>query len=128
MERRNRVEQGKHPCLAQRVQDRVHAQDGQLAETADFVEFLVLVDSDPNASRLTRDGHQRARIRISRVLDQACREVPIQGGINFLGQNWVDRVGPGSDWRATFRDRNLERHQRAGTKIRLGRGKTSPKL
>ena len=50
MERRNQVEQGKHPSLAQGVQGLVHARDGQLAEAADLVEFLV-VDSDPNALR-----------------------------------------------------------------------------
>ena len=31
-------------------------------------------------------------------------------------------MGPGSDRRASFRDRNLERHQEAGTKLRLGLG------
>ena len=94
--RRKQVEQGKHPSLAQRVQNLIHAWDGQLAEAADLVEFLV-VDSDPNASRLLRDDHQRARIRRSRVLDQACRQVLVQGGVDFLGQNWADPMGPGSD-------------------------------
>ena len=51
MERRNQVEQGKHPSLAQRVQDLVRAGDGQLAEATDLVEFLV-IDSAPNASSL----------------------------------------------------------------------------
>ena len=59
MERRNQVEHGKHPFLAQTVQDLVHARDGQLVEAADVVEVLV-VDGDPNASRLLRDDHQRA--------------------------------------------------------------------
>ena len=104
MERRNQVEQGKHPSLAQRVQNLVHARDGQLAEAVDLVELLV-VNSDPYASRLLRDGHQRARIRRGRVLDQASREVLVQGGVDSFGQNWFDPVGPGSDRRATFQDR-----------------------
>ena len=104
MERRNEVEEGKHPSLAQRVQDLVHARDGQPAEAADVVEFPV-VDGDPNASRLLQDDHQRAQMRRGRVLDQASREVLVQGGVNFLGQNRVDEVGPGSDRRATFQDR-----------------------
>ena len=77
MERRKQVEQGKHPTLAQRVQDLVHAGDRQLTEAADLVKFLV-VDVDPNASTLLRDGHQRVRIRRARVLDRAGREVLIQ--------------------------------------------------
>ena len=124
MERRNQVEQGKHSFLAQRVQDLVHAGEGQLAEAAELVEFLV-ADSDPNTSRLLQDDHQRARIRRGRVLDEACREVMVQGGANFLSQNSVDPVGPGSDMCSTFRDRNLERHQ-GGTQICLGlRGNVS---
>ena len=42
---------GKTPVPCRRVQDLVHAGDEQLAEAADLVEFVV-VDSDPNASRL----------------------------------------------------------------------------
>ena len=63
------------------------------------------------------------------MLDQACREVLVQGGVNFLGHNGVDPVGPGSDRCATFRDRNLERHhQEAGTKIRLRLGENVRKI
>ena len=90
-----------------------------LAEAADLVEFLV-VDGDPDASRPLRDDHKRAQIWSCRVLDQACCEVLVQGGLNFLGQNRVDATGPRSDRRATFRDQNLERHQEEGTKIFLG--------
>ena len=89
--------------------------DGQLVEGADLFQFLV-VNGDPNASRLLWDGHQRARIRGGRVLDQACREVLVQGGANFIGQDRVDPMRPESDRRATFRERNLERHQGAGPK------------
>ena len=53
MERRNEVEQGKHPSLAQIVQNLVHARDGQLVEVADLAEFLV-VDRYLSASRLLR--------------------------------------------------------------------------
>ena len=109
MEQKNQIEQGKHPFLAQRVQDLVHTGDGKLA-AASLVEFLV-VDDSPNASRLRRDDHQQARLRRGRVLDQACREVLVQESVDFLGQNWVDPVVPGSDRRAAFRDRSLERHQ-----------------
>ena len=94
MERGNQVEQGKHQSLAQRIQYLVHAQDGQLAEAAELVELLV-VDRDPNASRLPPDDHQRARLQRGRVLDEACRQVLVQGGDDFLGQNWAG---------ATFRD------------------------
>ena len=59
MERRNQLEQGKHPSLAQRVQVLVYTGDGQLSEAANLVEFLV-VAGDPNASRPLRDDHQRA--------------------------------------------------------------------
>ena len=110
MEGRNQVEQGKHISLAQRVQDLVHARDGQVAEATDEVEVLV-VDGDPNAFRLLRNDHQRAPIQRSRVLDKACREVLVQGGVNSLGQRRVDPVRPESDRCATFRDRNLERHK-----------------
>ena len=53
------------------------------------------------------------------MLNQACREVLVEGGVNFLGQNGVDPVGPGSDRRASFRDPNLERHHGTGTRARL---------
>ena len=85
MERRNQIEEGKHPCLVQRVQNLGHARNGQLAEAADLVEVLI-VDRDPNASRLLRDDHQRSRVRRGRVLDQACSQVLVQGGVNFLGE------------------------------------------
>ena len=62
------------------------------------------------------------------MLDQACRQVLVQGGVDFLGQNWVDPMGLGSDKRVTFRDRNLERHQGARTKIRLGLGENVTKI
>ena len=94
MELRNQVEQEKHPSFAQKVQDLVHARDKKLAETADLVEFLV-VDNDGKVSRLLRDDHQRDRRGRGRVLDldQAYREVMVQGGVHFLGQNWVDLAG-----------------------------------
>ena len=60
--------------------------------------------------------------------DQACRGVLVHGGVNFLGQNGVHPVGPGSDSCATFRERNLERHQGVGTKIRLGLGENVRKI
>ena len=120
MERRNQVEQGRHPFRAQRVQDLVHAGGGQLAHAADLVEFLV-VDGDPDASRLTLDDHQRARIRRGRLLNLVCRDVLAQGGVKFHGKYWVDPVGPGFDGRAILRD-HLERHQGAATKLRLGLG------
>ena len=119
MERRNQVEQRKHPSLAQRVQDLLNARDGQLAEAADFVNFFV-VDGDRNASRLLRDDHQRARLRRGKVLDQACRGVLVEGDVDIVGQHWVDQVEPGSVRHATFRDRTIERHQGARTNIRLG--------
>ena len=126
MERSNQVEQEKHWSLAQRGQNLVHARDGQLAEAADLVEFLV-VDRDPSASRFRRDDHQPARVRRGRVLGQTCRQVLVQGGVDFLGQNLVDPMGPGSDGRAAFRDRIFEKHQGTRTKIRLGFGKMSAK-
>ena len=126
MEQKNQIEQGKHPFLAQRVQDLVHTGDGKLA-AASLVEFLV-VDDSPNASRLRRDDHQQARLRRGRVLDQPCREVPVQSGVNFLGQDGVDALGPGSDRCATLRGRNLEKHQGEGTKIRLGLGENVSRI
>ena len=48
---RNHVEQRNHPSLAKRVQDLVHAGDGQLTEDADLFDFLT-VDRDPDAVRL----------------------------------------------------------------------------
>ena len=62
------------------------------------------------------------------MLDQVCRQVKVQGGVDFIGQNWVDPMGPGSDGRANFRDRNLERHQGTRTKIRLGLGRNISKI
>ena len=58
VERRNQVEQGKHPSLAQRVQNLVHARDGQLAEAADLVEFLVVdnVRTPPDFFGITTSG------------------------------------------------------------------------
>ena len=126
VERSNQVEQEKHSSLAQRGQNLVHARDGQLAEAADLVEFLV-VDRDPSASRFRREDHQPARVPRGRVLDQACRQVLVQGGVDFLGQNRVDLMEPGSDGRATFWDRNLERHQGTRTKrlLRLEKNVTT---
>ena len=119
MGRRNQIDQGKHPSLAQRVQDLVHAGNVQLAEATYLVEFLV-VGGDPNASRLLWDYHQRARIRRGRLLDQVRHEVLIQGGVNFLSQSRFDPVGPRSGRRASFQHINPERHLEAGTKICLG--------
>ena len=62
------------------------------------------------------------------MLDQAFRQVLVQGGVYFLGQNGVDPMGPGSDGRATFRERNLERNQGTRTKIRLGLGKNASEI
>ena len=84
MEQKKQVEQRKHPSPAQRVQDLVHAGDGQLAEAADTVEVLV-IDGDSNASGRLLDDPQRARILRGRVLDQACREV---------GSGWRQRLWP----------------------------------
>ena len=39
-----------------------------------------------------------------------------------MSQSWVHPVGTGSARRVTLRNRNLERHQGVGTKIRLGIG------
>ena len=126
MGRRNQIDQGKHPSLAQRVQDLVHAGNVQLAEATYLVEFLV-VGGDPNASRLLWDYHQRARIRRGRLLDQVRHEVLIQGGVNSFGQVRLDAVGAGNDRRATFRERNLESHQGAGSKIDLRIGENVSK-
>ena len=62
------------------------------------------------------------------MLDQSCSQVLVQGGVDFLGPNWLDPMGPGRDWRATFRDRNLERHQGTRTKTRLGFGNNASKI
>ena len=59
-------------------------------------------------------------MRRGRVLDQAGRQVLVQGGLHFLGHDGIDAERPGLDRSASFRDRNHEGHQRAGTKIRLG--------
>ena len=126
MERRNQVEQG-IPSLTERVQDLAHAGDGQLAEADDVVEFVV-VDGDPNAPIFLWDDHERARTWRGRVLDQTCRELLVQSSVNFPGQNMVDPVGTGSDRRAIMWDRSLERHQGAGTKIRLGLGENVRKI
>ena len=67
MERINQIERGKHPFFAQGVQAPVHAGDGKVADAATLLESLV-VNGDPNA-----------RILGGRVLDQACREVLLQG-------------------------------------------------
>ena len=64
IEQRNQVEQEKHPFFARILQDLVHTGNGQLAEAADLVQFLV-VDSDPNASRRLRDDHQRSNTETS---------------------------------------------------------------
>ena len=45
---RSKSEEKKKASRPFRVQDLAHAGDGQLAEAADLVEFLV-VDGDPNA-------------------------------------------------------------------------------
>ena len=83
--------------------DLIYAGDRQLVEAADRVEFLV-VRRDQNASRLLRDGHQWARVRRGRVLDQADREVLVQGRVNIFCQNTVDAVWSGRDGRVTSRD------------------------
>ena len=62
------------------------------------------------------------------MLDQAYSEVLVQSGVDFLGQNWVDPMGPGRYRHATFRDLILDRHQRGGTNIRLGLGANVSKI
>ena len=74
MERRNQVEQGTRQSLSQKVQDLVHVRDRQLAEAVNLVTFVV-VDGDPNDSRLLGDDYRWARMWRGRVLDQACHEV-----------------------------------------------------
>ena len=54
------------------------------------------------------------------MLDEACRDVLAQGGLHFLGQDGLDAVRPGRYRSPSFLDRNHERHQGAGTKVRLG--------
>ena len=44
-------------------------------------------------------------------MDQACREVQVQGDVNFRGHNRVDAVWSGSDRRDTFRDSSCRRRQ-----------------
>ena len=126
MKRTNHVEQRKHPSLARRVQNLVHARDGQLTEAADLAEFLV-VDSYSNASRLVRNDHQRARIWKGRVLNSACPQLVIEGGVDLLDRSWVDPMGLWSDGRAIFLDRNLDKHQGVRTQNRHGLEKTSAK-
>ena len=41
VERRDQIEEGKHPSLPQGIEDLVHARNRQLAEAADLVEFFV---------------------------------------------------------------------------------------
>ena len=53
------------------------------------------------------------------MLDQAGREVLVQVGLHFLGQDGVDAMRPGPDRSSSFLDRNDEGHQRAGTKPRV---------
>lgn len=48
------------------------------------------------------------------MLDQIRREVLVQGGAGFLGQNGVDALRPGSGRRAALRDPNLERYEGVG--------------
>ena len=62
------------------------------------------------------------------MLDQVCREVLVQGGVDFLDQNGVDAMGPASERCAAFRDRNLKRNQAVGTKTRLGFGENARKF
>ena len=101
------MEERKKTSLPQGVEDLVHARIGQLVEVADPVEFRI-VHGDPNAYRLLRDGHQRDRVRTGRVLDQTCRQILVQGGLHFLGQDGIDAMRPGRDSSVSFRDRNHE--------------------
>ena len=119
VEQGDQIEEGKHLSLPQGVEDLVYARNRQLAEAATLVEFLV-IHGELNASRLLPDDLQGARVRRGRVLDQAGRQVLVLGGLHLLAHNGIDAVRPGRDRSASFRDRNYERHQRAGTKIRLG--------
>ena len=89
---RHKVKKGENTPLAQRVQDLIHARDGQLAKSANVVELLV-VDSDPSTARCFRDDHQGARVWRSRVLDQTGSQVLIEGGVHLFSQIGLMRCG-----------------------------------
>ena len=44
------------------------------------------------------------------MLGQTCRKVLVRGGAAFNGHEGIDAAWPGRDRRASFRDRNNERH------------------
>ena len=51
----------------------------------------------------------------------------VQGGVNFLGRNRIDAVGPGSDRYVTFRDRISKGIREQESKSVLDLEKTSDK-
>ena len=102
----------------------VHGGKGQLTGFADLIELLV-VHRDPHAPGLFRDDHQRARIWLSRVLDQPSLEVLVEGRFHFFGRNRVYAMGPRSYRSTALRNRDLEGHQGAAPKSVFEVEKTS---
>ena len=90
--------------------------NGQLTELAGSIKLLV-VHRDSHTPGLFRYDHQRARR--CRVLDLSSGEVRVEGRVYVFGQDKVHAMGSGRDRSTARRDRDLEGHQGAETKVRL---------
>ena len=89
IEQQSLIGEGKHAPFAQRVQDPVHARNGQLAQSVDIVELLI-VKGTSIAAITFRGDRQWTRIRRSRALDEASRDIPVRSGVHPVGKKLID--------------------------------------
>ena len=94
VERRHKVEQGKHAFFSQGIKDIVDAGDGELAQGADGVMLLV-VHCYPGVAIILGNGDHGAGVRRGRVLNEACGQLFVKYSIGLLGEDRVDSVGAG---------------------------------
>ena len=120
MERRNQVEQGKHPSFAQGVRNQ--ARDEQLLILLSILS-LIVIRTPPDFFRITTSGFEYGEVE--------CWIRPTARYWFKVTSTSLAMIGLilwGRAARATFRGRNLERHQGARTKIRLGLGENVNKI
>lgn len=128
MKLRHEGKEGENATSAQRVQGVIHTRDGQLTESAGDVVDIFVVNSHPSTARFVQDDHQRARVRLSRMLDQTGNGILIETGVHLFGQNRVDAMEPRGVRCAALRYQNIRRPQRARAKIRFSSGKNARKI
>ena len=105
---REKVEHGENRAAAKGVKNLVEAEDRNLRNLDDLVQFLV-VDCDSDATRFLRDAHEGARPRRRGVLNEADCEIGVQNGVCRFGEDWVKSVGTRLNRLSPWRHLDFER-------------------